>query len=83
MNRHKLLWSIGRGRVANIPFSDIINLAEGLGFRVERIAGSHHILRHDRLVTKLNLQPVGGQAKPYQVRQLLRLVERYNLTLED
>ena len=26
---------------------------------------------------------VGGQAKPYQIRQFLRLVERYNLTLEE
>ncbi len=24
----------------------------------------------------------GGQAKPYQVRQAIRLVERYNLKLE-
>jgi hypothetical protein len=30
----------------------------------------------------LNLQSVGGRAKPYQVRQLLRLVERYNLVLK-
>ena len=30
----------------------------------------------------LNLQDVNGQAKPYQVRQLLKLVERYNLKLE-
>lgn len=26
---------------------------------------------------------VSGEAKPYQIRQLLRLVERYSLTLED
>jgi hypothetical protein len=31
----------------------------------------------------LNLQAVGGEAKPYQIRQFLRLVERYNLRLED
>lgn len=24
-----------------------------------------------------------GRAKPYQIRQMLRLVERYNLALED
>ncbi|MGH4017654.1 MAG: type II toxin-antitoxin system HicB family antitoxin [Pseudonocardiaceae bacterium] len=28
----------------------------------------------------MNLQEVRGQAKPYQVRQLLRLVERYDLS---
>jgi hypothetical protein len=30
----------------------------------------------------INLQDVRGQAKPYQIRQFLRLVERY-LTMED
>jgi len=29
----------------------------------------------------LNLQEVRGMAKPYQVRQLLRLMERYNLVI--
>jgi len=29
----------------------------------------------------LNLQDVAGKAKPYQVRQLLDLVERYNLSI--
>jgi hypothetical protein len=32
---------------------------------------------------KVNLQEVKGEAKPYQIRQLLRIVEKYNLTLED
>lgn len=31
----------------------------------------------------LNLQNVRGQAKPYQVKQLVRLVERYNLQLDE
>ncbi len=31
----------------------------------------------------LNLQPEDGQAKPYQIRQLLKLVEEHELSLED
>jgi hypothetical protein len=31
----------------------------------------------------LNLQNVHGRAKPYQIKQLLRLIERYNLAMED
>lgn len=38
---------------------------------------------HPRVDTLLNLQEVAGEAKPYQLRQLLRLIERYRLTLED
>jgi hypothetical protein len=29
------------------------------------------------------MQEVKGEAKPYQVRQFLRLVERHNLALEE
>jgi hypothetical protein len=31
----------------------------------------------------VNLQEVKGEAKPYQIRQFLRLVERHNLRLEE
>lgn len=44
--------------------------------------GSHHIFTHPDLAEILNLQSVRGEAKPYQVRQLLRIVEKHNLTLE-
>lgn len=57
--------------------------AEALGFQVARTEGSHHILTHPDLSELLNLQEVKGEAKPYQVRQLLRLIERYDLCLED
>jgi hypothetical protein len=38
---------------------------------------------HPEVRELINLQDVNGKVKPYQVRQFLRLVERYNLTLED
>jgi hypothetical protein len=31
----------------------------------------------------INLQPRGGQAKPYQVRQVRSLIAKYALTLRD
>jgi len=67
----------------NVRFGDVVRLAEALGFRVERIEGSHHILIHPDIRELLNLQDVKGEAKPYQVRQLLKLIERYNLTLGE
>ncbi len=39
--------------------------------------------QHKRVVELVNLQAVNGEAKPYQVRQFLKLVERYKLRLED
>ncbi len=66
----------------NLRFDEVARLAEAFGFRLARTRGSHHIFVHDRFPELLNLQSVAGQAKPYQVRQLVRLVERYNLVLE-
>ena len=52
-------------------------------FNLARVTGSHHIFTHPTIQELVNLQEVKGQAKPYQIRQFLRLVERYNLELED
>jgi len=53
-----------------------------MGFAPARAVGSHHIFIHPKVVELINIQEVNGEAKPYQVRQFLRLVERYNLKLE-
>ena len=67
----------------NARFEDVCRLAEEFGFFRDRISGSHHIYRHPRGLM-LNLQPDrNGQAKIYQVRQLLDLVEENGLTLGD
>jgi hypothetical protein len=83
MKPKKLLARLAHGAVANVAFVDMQSLVEGLGFELQRVSGSHHIFVHPDVPSPLNLQSVDGQAKPYQVRQLLRLVERYALTLES
>ena len=83
MKRRKLLARLVTGAVQNVAFSDLQSLAIGFGFQLKRVSGSHHVYVHPAIPELVNLQDVGGQAKPYQIRQLLRLVERYNLELED
>jgi predicted RNA binding protein YcfA (HicA-like mRNA interferase family) len=80
---HKLLIRLARGELANVAFGDARSLLEGLGFELRRVNGSHHVFAHPAIVELLNLQSVRGQAKPYQLRQLMRLVERYDLRLRD
>jgi hypothetical protein len=82
VNRRRLLRRLLAGS-RNVAFADMINLAEGFGFRVIRTRGSHHILSHPAVPELLNLQSSGSQAKAYQVRQFLDLVEQYQLRLED
>ncbi len=79
----RLLERIQRGNLRNVRFTDAQRLTEALGFELRRTSGSHHIFVHPGLGASLNLQNVGGEAKPYQLRQFVRLVERYGLKLED
>lgn len=82
MNRRKLLEKILAGS-KNVRFDDMVKLVEGFGFRLSRVNGSHHIFVHPAVRELVNLQNVHGEAKPYQIQQFLRLVERYNLTLGE
>lgn len=77
-----LLKRLADGQMANVRFNDAQRLVEALGFELDRVRGSHHIYRHSA-GQRLNLQARGGQAKPYQLRQLLELVERHALRLEE
>jgi len=47
------------------------------------VSRSHHIFVHAKVKELANLQEVNGQIKPYQVRQFMNLVERYDLKLEE
>ncbi|NQV28589.1 MAG: type II toxin-antitoxin system HicA family toxin [Rhodopirellula sp.] len=82
MKPRKLLERI-LGGSRNVRFADMCALVEAFGFALERVGGSHHIFAHPDIPELVNLQEVGGQAKPYQIRQFLKLVEEYNLTLEE
>jgi predicted RNA binding protein YcfA (HicA-like mRNA interferase family) len=79
----RLLVRIARGDLANVSFADVRRLVEAAGFELRRTSGSHHVFARDDVPELLVLQNVRGQAKPYQIRQFLRLFERYALTLED
>ena len=77
--RSRLLRRIIAGEAnANIRFDDLRNLLLRLGFD-ERVRGSHHIFSRDDLGEILNLQRSGSQAKPYQVRQVRRIILEYQL----
>ena len=48
-------------------------LLRQLGFD-ERTRGSHHIFTKEGVEEILNLQPRGAKAKPYQVKQVRRVI---------
>ena len=81
MKPEKLLERLAADKLSNVAFADLCRLAEAFGFRLERVRGSHHIYTHQEQPVRLNLQDRHGEAKPYQIRQLIAIVEDYNLTL--
>ena len=83
MNPSKLLRKLASGAFQNVPFSDFRRLVTAFGFGLARTSGSHHIFIHPGIPELINLQEVGGEAKPYQMRQFLRLVEKYALRMEE
>jgi hypothetical protein len=83
VNRKKLFQQLQHGALRNKNFLDILSLAEGFGFRQKRVSGSHYIYIHPEVPEPLNFQDENGEAKAYQIRQLLKLVKDYNLKLED
>jgi predicted RNA binding protein YcfA (HicA-like mRNA interferase family) len=82
LNKRKLLKKALAGS-KNIRFKDMVSLVEAFGFVLSRTSGSPHIFAHSDVPELVNLQEVNGKAKPYQIRQFLRLVERYNLSLGE
>ena len=68
---------------ANTRFDDLRRLLTALGF-AERIKGSHHIYYRDAVQEIVNLQPLrGGNAKPYQVKQVRQIVLKYDLRVSE
>jgi predicted RNA binding protein YcfA (HicA-like mRNA interferase family) len=67
----------------NVRFPDFCKVVAAFGYRWDRTKGSHHIYEHPQVTRPLNVQDYHGQAKPYQIRQFLRDVEEFQLTLND
>ena len=81
MKKRKLLQKLLSGS-KNVRFSELVACVELFGFRLSRIDGSHHIYVHPNVPELINIQNVKGKAKPYQIKQFLELIERYNLQME-
>ena len=63
---------------SNIEFKLLRGLLKRLGFS-ERIRGDHYIFTKDGVVEILNLQPIGHNAKAYQVKQVRKVILQYKL----
>ncbi len=82
MKKRKILQKL-LNNPQNVRFEEVVIVVEAFGFKFSRISGSHHIFTHPDIKEIVNLQNVGGQAKSYQVKQFLKLIERYDLEFKE
>jgi len=66
----------------NVRFETLCQAVELFGFKFKGGKGSHKIFAKEGVKELLNFQNVSGKAKPYQVKQFLKIVEKYNLLEE-
>lgn len=80
MSQHqKILLQILSGtQDKSISFSDLQGILLRLGFTC-RVKGDHFIFTKDGIEEIINIQPRGGNAKPYQVKQVRQMILRYRL----
>jgi predicted RNA binding protein YcfA (HicA-like mRNA interferase family) len=79
MSAEKTLDKMLRGDSdANIRFEELCHLLQAKGFRM-RVSGSHHIFTLTGVMERINIQREGSKAKPYQVRQVRKILANYKL----
>ena len=67
---------------SNIRFAELMQLLPRLGF-AHRIRGGHSIFTKPGVEEIINLQPKGGMAKNYQVKQVRNVILKHRLWIHD
>jgi len=83
MTKKKDIYQRLKNNPKNVRFEELCKAAEIFGFKFRGGKGSHRVYVREGIKEILNFQNVKGKAKPYQVRQLLKVIDKYNLLEED
>jgi precorrin-6x reductase len=81
MNRKEVYQKLKKNP-KKVRFEELCRAAELFGFEFRGGSGSHRVFVRVGVREILNFQEVKGKAKPYQVRQFIRIIENYNLVGE-
>jgi len=79
MTRRQKLIDKAMNNPAGIRFKELCLLAEHMGFQKRGGKGSHVVYERDGVEEILTFQNHRGMAKPYQVKQMLAVIEKYQL----
>jgi predicted RNA binding protein YcfA (HicA-like mRNA interferase family) len=67
----------------SISFRDFERLLLAFGFEHARTTGSHRQYIHPKIPRPFPVQPDGKDAKRYQIREFLELIEENSLYMEE
>ena len=78
--RQKLLLGVSD---VDVDFESICTMLLRLGFQERRGKGSHRIFFRAGIQEIINLQPIGGKGKAYQMKQIREILLKYKLTQDE
>ena len=82
MDRFSKLCQKASHSASSLSFKELCWLVEKRGYEFKRQTGSHRIYMHTSRRDIINLQKSHGKAKPYQVRQVLGIIDELGLLNE-
>jgi len=77
LSRRKKLIESALNNPLDVRFEDACKIAEAIGFTCNSGSGSHFCYARPGEMDQLNFQERKGKIKPYQARQLVRMIDRY------
>ncbi len=78
MDKQELLEEL-KANPKKVRFVRVCKIAEALGFQTRRSSGSHRVFFREGVREILNFQNEDGWAKPSQVKQFIKIIEKYEL----
>ena len=75
-SRENLLNAI-RNNPKDVRFKDACKVARWLGFASASVRGSHHAFARHGEPSQLNFQNRDGKIPPYQAKQLIAMIDKY------
>ncbi len=82
MTRWAKLVARARRTPNDLRFSELSALVVRMGYRLARTRGSHHHYRKPACPIITLQRTRDGKAKPYQVRQVLAILDHYGFELD-
>ena len=83
VNPAKLYAKLAQSPKQIVAFRDFERLLGAFGFVLQRTRGSHRAYKHRDVSELLTVQPKGKDAKPYQIRKFLDMIEQFGLELDE